>query len=104
MARAAGVGIVFAEADDYPLIADGSGDIVYARLQRARAEEPNGYPDGELDRWAGTAKAWARGESPPGFPYLADPLAQTPRETYIFFISGAKERNPLAARALIGRL
>jgi hypothetical protein len=27
-----------------------------------------------------------------------------PRETYIFFISGAKERNPLAAAKLIERL
>jgi uncharacterized protein YecE (DUF72 family) len=31
MARAAGVGIVFAEADSYPMIADGSGDLFYAR-------------------------------------------------------------------------
>ncbi len=104
MARAAGVGIVFADSDDYPLIADGSGGIVYARLQRSAADEPNGYPDGELDRWAETAKAWARGESPPDLPYLAQPSSPEPRETYVFFIAGAKERNPLAARALIERL
>ena len=104
MAREADVGIVFADSEDYPLIADGSGGIVYARLQRARADVPNGYPDQELDRWADAAKAWARGESPAGFPYLADPAPGGPRETYIFFISGAKERNPLAARALIERL
>jgi uncharacterized protein YecE (DUF72 family) len=104
MARAAGVGIVFAEADNYPLIADASGDIVYARLQRSRADEPAGYSDDELDRWAGTAPAWSRGESPPDFPLLAAPAAAGPRETYIFFIAGAKERNPLAARALIERL
>jgi uncharacterized protein YecE (DUF72 family) len=104
MARAAEVGIVFAESDDYPQIADVSGDIVYARLQRSRPDLPNGYPDDELDRWADTARAWARGEHPVGLPTLTDPASVNPRETYIFFISGAKERNPLAARALIERL
>jgi uncharacterized protein YecE (DUF72 family) len=104
MARAADVGIVFADAEDYPLIADGSGGIVYARLQRTQADQPNGYPEEAFDHWADTARAWARGESPPGFPYLAEPPPVAPRETYVFFISGAKERNPLAARALIERL
>ena len=104
MARAAQVGIVFAESDDYPLVADGSGGIVYARLQRSRTEEPNGYPDAELDRWAEAAKAWSRGEGPPGLSTLAERPPSGPRETYIFFIAGAKERNPLAARALIERL
>jgi uncharacterized protein YecE (DUF72 family) len=104
MARAADVGIVFADSDDYPLIADGSGGIVYARLQRSQTDEPNGYPDHGFERWADIARAWARGESPPSFPYLADSPPAAPRETYIFFISGAKERNPLAARALIERL
>lgn len=104
MARAAGVGIVFADADAYPCIADISGDIVYARLQRAREEEPTGYDAGSLDRWADVAKGWARGESPAGFSYAAEPAAKQPRETYVFFIAGAKVRNPLAAKALIGRL
>lgn len=104
MAREARVGIVFAESDRYPLIADGSGEVVYARLQRSCADQPDGYPDEELDGWAQTAGAWARGESPPGFPYLAEPLSVSPRETYIFFIAGAKERNPFAAAKLIERL
>lgn len=104
MARAAGVGIVFAEDDDYPCIADISGDLVYARLQRSREEEPTGYPAAELDMWAKVAKGWAAGESPVGFPYAADAASKQPRETYVFFISGAKVRNPVAAKALIERL
>ena len=104
MARAAGVAIVFGEAEDYPLIPDLSGDFVYARLQCSREEEPGGYGAKELDRWAEVAKGWVRGESPEGFPYAADPPPPKPRETYVFFISGAKVRNPLAARALIDRL
>lgn len=104
MARAAGVGIVFADADDYPCIPDISGDIVYARLQRSREEEPMGYDVDALDRWAETARAWSRGESPAGFPYSLEHAPRQPRETYVFFISGAKVRNPAAAKALIERL
>jgi uncharacterized protein YecE (DUF72 family) len=104
MARAAGVAIVFADADDYPCIADLSGDYVYARLQRSRAEESTGYEAETLDCWAERAKAWSRGESPAGFPYVADAAPARPRDTYVFFISGAKERNPAAAMALMERL
>jgi uncharacterized protein YecE (DUF72 family) len=104
MARAAGVAIVFADADDYPCIPDLSGDFCYARLQRSREEEPAGYRPAELDRWAELARAWARGESLPGLPYAAEPPPARPRETYLFFISGAKVRAPAAAQALIERL
>ena len=104
MAREAGVGIVFADADDYPCIPDLSGDTVYARLQRSREEEPTGYASDVLDRWAEVARTWSRGESPPGFPYAAEPPAPKPRDVYVFVISGAKVRAPLAARALMERL
>jgi uncharacterized protein YecE (DUF72 family) len=104
MARKAGVAIVFADSDEFPCIADLSGDLVYARLQRSRESEAAGYSAAELDRWAGVAKAWARGESPAGFPYVAKAPKPRARETYMFFISGAKARNPAAAEALIGRL
>jgi uncharacterized protein YecE (DUF72 family) len=104
MARSAGVAIVFADAEDYPCISDLSGNFVYARLQRSRAEEASGYDSVSLDRWAETAKKWSRGESPAGFPYVAEPVPPRPRETYVFFISGAKERNPAAAMALMERL
>ncbi len=105
MARAARVGIVFAEDDVYPCIPDLSGDLVYARLQASREEEPLGYSSDALDRWADIAAAWSRGEAPGdlayGHPEQPDPA---PRDTYIFFIAGAKVRNPLAAQALIERL
>jgi uncharacterized protein YecE (DUF72 family) len=104
MARAAGVAIVFADSDIFPCIPDLSGDFSYARLQRAREDVPTGYTPAELDHWAGTAKAWAAGKSPPGFPYVADPLPPAPRDAFVFFISGAKVRNPAAASALIERL
>ena len=104
MAREAGAAIVYGDSDDYPCVADISGDIVYARLMKARAEIDTGYEPGEIDRWASVARSWAAGESPPGLPYNSDPAPVRPRETYVFFISGAKERNPAAAQAMIERL
>jgi uncharacterized protein YecE (DUF72 family) len=104
MARKAGVGIVCADSDEFPTFADLSGDFAYARLQRSRDEVATGYSAAELDRWAATAKAWARGDSPAGLPYAAEPAAAGPREVFIFLTSGAKVRNPAGAEALIGRL
>ncbi|HEV2817018.1 MAG TPA: DUF72 domain-containing protein [Allosphingosinicella sp.] len=105
MARAADVGIVIAEHETYPQIADLSSDFVYARLQCAREEEPAGYSPAALDRWAEAARGWAAGESPAGLKHVSDASAPVrPRDAYLFFISGAKVRNPLAAESLIGRL
>jgi uncharacterized protein YecE (DUF72 family) len=105
MMRAANVAIVFADADDYPRIADLSADFVYARLRSTREQEPLGYSPAELDRWAGVLKDWAAGESPAGLDYVVDaPAPVKPRELFAFVISGAKVRNPAAARALISRL
>jgi uncharacterized protein YecE (DUF72 family) len=104
LCRDANVAIVFGDGETYPLIPDISGPIVYARLMRSREEFEQGYAPAELDRWAGIAKAWAKGESPAGFSYVAEPAPAAPRDTYVFMISGAKVRNPQAARALIARL
>jgi len=104
LCRAADVAIVFGDGDPYPLIPDISAPIVYARLMRSREELEQGYPLNELDHWAGIAKSWASGESPPGLPYVSEPAPGVPRDVYVFMISGAKARNPAAARALIERL
>ena len=105
MARAANVAIVVAEHDSYPQIADLSADFVYARLQCAREEAPCGYDDAALDRWAAVARGWAIGDSPAGLDYISDaPAEARPRDVFLFFISGAKARNPLAALALRDRL
>lgn len=88
LAREAGIAVVLADSDDYPAFAEAEGPFVYARLQRCRAEEAAGYPSTELDEWAEKARGWA----------------SDGRETFVFFISGAKERAPAAAMSLIGRL
>jgi uncharacterized protein YecE (DUF72 family) len=105
MTRAARVAIVIADHDQYPQIADLSADFVYARLQRSQESEPAGYDPRSLDRWAETARGWAAGQSPPGLAYVSEaPAPATPRDAFLFFISGAKARTPLAAEALAQRL
>lgn len=105
MAREAGVAIVYADSADYPAIADVTGDFVYARLENALEEVATGYDDAALDRWADVARTWAAGGMPDGLPY-ADPTRppKQPRETFIFFINGAKIRAPAGAQALLARL
>jgi len=104
LCRKAGVTIVYAESADYPAIADVTGDFVYARLENAVEEEPQGYSSTALDHWAVVVKDWAAGGSPQGLPYAADPAPKKPRDTFIFMINGAKVRAPAAAQALIERL
>ena len=105
LARDHGCAIVFADHADYPAIADLTAPFVYARLQQSRAAEPTGYNAGELDRWTEVTRTWIKGKAPEGLAYAAGPSAEVAaRDAFVFFISGAKERNPAAAQALIARL
>ena len=106
LARARGVATVFTDSSDYPSFADITGGFVYARLMASREEHREGYPGLQLDAWAERARQWARGEAPGDLPYVdaRDAAPVTPRETFVFFISAAKLRNPAAAMALQQRL
>lgn len=105
MARAAGVAIVHADSAEYPALADITGDFVYARLENAQEAVATGYTDAELDSWADVARTWAAGGVPYGLPYADDARpVKTPRETFVFFINGAKVRAPAGAMALMERL
>jgi uncharacterized protein YecE (DUF72 family) len=105
LARRRGVAAVFAESDTFPAIADPTADFIYARLQGTREELETGYPPDQLDRWARIARTWADGGEPDDLPRIApEPAPRRPRDVFLFVISGAKVRNPAAARALIERL
>lgn len=98
--RKAGVAVVFADSQTYPLIADLTADFAYARLQDAQAEVETGYK--AIKTWATLARAWEGGEEPEQFPLAAPkgkPLKS--RDVFIYLINGAKERAPAAAEALI---
>jgi uncharacterized protein YecE (DUF72 family) len=101
LVRAANVAVVFADTDEHPSFAEVTADFIYGRLMKTISTEPTGYTDADLRKWADRARAWARGGEPKDLPKISQsvPAAQ-PRDVFLFFISGAKERAPLAARRL----
>lgn len=104
MCRKAGVAIVYADSAQYPAIADVTADFVYARLESAQEEVETGYAPAALDRWAEAVRTWRAGGRPEGIPYVEDTSPpETPRDTFVFFINGAKVRAPQGAMALIRR-
>jgi uncharacterized protein YecE (DUF72 family) len=87
LARQHNVAIIFAHDPDFPEIDEPTADFTYARLMGTSDKVKTGYKPAELDKWAKKAKAWAkRGD------------------VFLYFISGAKVRNPAAAQALIERV
>lgn len=105
LARRYRVATVFTDADKFPWFADLTGDIVYARLMMSDAALATGYAEAALDAWAERARRWAAGETPEDLPALeASPAPVRPREVFVYFINGAKERAPAAAMALLARL
>ena len=106
MARDHGAAVVFTESDDYPALPDLTADFVYTRVMRTRSELVTGVTDEELDGLAACASRWQSGGQPDRLP-LVEPDRAPPRrgrDVFVFFISGAKERAPAAAMALIDRL
>jgi uncharacterized protein YecE (DUF72 family) len=99
------VAIALIDSDQHPLIADVTGDFVYARLQRTSEEFPAGYAKGDLASWAKRARAFAEGGAPPDLSTLAPaPPPQGKRDVFIYMISGAKVRAPAAAQALLAQV
>ncbi|MEP7057680.1 MAG: DUF72 domain-containing protein [Caldimonas sp.] len=102
LARKYKVATVFADSDEYPSFADLTGDFVYARLMRTESAVKTGYPAAALDRWAARARTWVEGGEPDELPRVEASQGQTKaRDAFVYFISGAKERAPAAAMALL---
>ncbi|MDB5366675.1 MAG: hypothetical protein JWM77_2602 [Rhodospirillales bacterium] len=85
--RAHNVALVRADHDTYPDIDQDTADFSYLRLQRSQPDIETGYAEADLDRWAGVLKK----------------SAATGNDVFCYVISGAKERAPAAAQALIAR-
>jgi uncharacterized protein YecE (DUF72 family) len=99
------VPVVYADHPTYPAIADLTGDFVYARLQQSAESEATGYARKQIEAWADRCSLWAAGDSPRDLPTVLKPTKSGhPRDCFVYFISGAKERNPAAAMTLIERL
>jgi uncharacterized protein YecE (DUF72 family) len=97
---------VYTDAEGWPNIADQTGDIIYARLQRGDDALPTAYPPSELDAWARRAGMLASGSVPDDLPRIdaARKAEAKPRDVFIYFIHEGKLRAPAAAQALISRL
>lgn len=105
MARHYGAATVFTDSDDYPSFADITGGFVYARLMRTDAAHVDGCPPAAFAPLAACALAWQAGDEPAGLPRVAPAAAVAPpRDVFIYFISGAKEKAPAAAMALLRAL
>ena len=87
LARRHACAITLADSVEYPAITAHTADFTYVRLMRGKDDIPTGYPADMLDEWARRARRWAR-----------------QRDVFIYFIFGAKQRAPAAARALIERI
>ena len=87
LARERNIAVVTVESEKHPLIVEPTADFTYARLELTQADEPTGYPKPALKRWLKTARNWEKSG-----------------DVFLYFISGAKERNPAAARAMLDLL
>ena len=64
-----------------------------------------GYAPSALDHWTDVAKTWEAADVLKGLPMSSTRRRRTrPRETFVFFINGAKVRAPQGAMALIDRV
>jgi len=87
LAREHQVALVEAGDSEYPSIRARTAPFSYLRVMGTKPGAPKGYAPAPLARWRDRAQALAR-----------------EGDVYFYFISGAKERNPHAARALIAAL
>jgi uncharacterized protein YecE (DUF72 family) len=102
LARKHDIATVFTDSPEHPSFADITGPIIYARLMRTRSELPEGCEPEAFGPLSACARRWATGGVPDGVPLVdtTSSPASSARDVYAFFISGAKERAPMAAMAL----
>jgi uncharacterized protein YecE (DUF72 family) len=87
LAREHEVAVVEAGDSAYPRIGARTAPFSYLRVMGTKASAPKGYTPAALARWRERAQSLSRDG-----------------DVFLYFISGAKERNPHAARALIAGL
>jgi len=87
LAREQQVAIVEAGDSDYPRLEARTAPFSYLRVMGTKPSAPKGYAPAALARWREHAQTLARDG-----------------DVFFYFISGAKERNPQAAMALLAAL
>ena len=79
--------MVYAEDDEFPKLRHEGSRLCGRAADAVAGGRGDGYPKKEIDRFAKMATDWAKKQ-----------------DVFVFFISGAKERNPAAAMALQEKL
>lgn len=103
--RKYGVAAVVAGDSEFVQIADPTADFVYLRIVGTKEAEENGYAAAALDAWAARAGTYAVGGVPKDLQSVSEaPAENTPRDVFLYVISGDKVRNPLAAMELLKRV
>jgi uncharacterized protein YecE (DUF72 family) len=87
LAREHQVAVVEAGDSAHPRIQARTAPFSYLRVMGTKASAPKGYAPAALSRWRERAQTLGRDG-----------------DVFLYFISGAKERNPQAARALLAAL
>lgn len=95
------VAAVIAGDSEHPQIGDATADFAYLRIMGTDAGHPHGYSPAQLDAWAETARNLASGK--PTDLRTVTTGDSTPRDVFLYVISGFKQHNPQAAMALIAR-
>jgi uncharacterized protein YecE (DUF72 family) len=103
--RSYDVAVITAGDSEFPEIADITAPFVYARIMGTSEDFKHGYAPKSLDLWAQRARDWATGSVPENMKTAGEmPADKTPRDVFLYVISGHKEKNPEAAMELIRRL
>lgn len=90
LARRYGCVPVCTDSEKFPAIADAEAGFAYLRLMRGQADVSTGYTPEAIARWAEGVRAWTGGARP--------------RDVFVYFINGAKERAPAGAMELLRQL
>lgn len=104
MCRDHGVAIITGADSDFPAIADVTAEFVYVRAMGTQDKEKLGYSKPAIRKWAERTREWEQGGAPKGMKLLAPSAPKRKRDVFLFVISGAKEKNPAAAQAIIADL
>lgn len=81
---------VYTDSGKFPAIADAEADFAYLRLMRSESGVRTGYATEAIAQWAQGVRTWTGGERP--------------RDVFVYFINGAKERAPAGAMELLRQL
>lgn len=105
--RAYQVGLVCADAVDWPRLMDVTSDFVYCRLHGSEELYASGYSDEALDEWATHIATWARGDEHPSQEKAAaniPAMQREQRDVFVYFDNDAKVRAPFDALGLTERV